>query len=650
MQVTNSQQSSALCLAELSACRRLSIGPSFVLLAGQKYGYRPLPATIPGVELQRLLGALRAQPALAGPGEGAGLLERWYLTDTHALPHQAVLQPVTALLPHFLNQKEPGLQARDAQAWWAVQARLQELLRAAATGLLAAGEFTEDQAHNYFMSQPERETQTALQPCGEAVRSPRDSCLLYHRHITNINLQNTARAGAFIDLQERRLDSEAGRLLGRYRDRAEQTLLDSGGITKRFTVEWVGRDGLNPDTHKDYLSDFVNHFYKNVIRLVDRAMKKENIGLASPLVYEVLHHLHVCQRAGAELVGREEELARLQEYLSTATPPGSVPATAVTPFLVAGPGGAGKTALLSRAALLAREWAGRGAGRPLLLLRYCGATPASSSTALLLSSLCRQISYNLSLPLDPMPTELSQLAVLFRERLGLASAQQPILVLLDGLEQLRGEGRELAWLPTSLSSHCRLVTSLTHDPAVQSESQDCTTQYSLLAGRAPHSSFVLDLAPLEPGPALQLIQAVLAANQRRLGNFHTRVVLNALEQCRLPLFCRLVAGEVRLGLFIHCFRVSAGVRMAELRSCREGGADPEPDCQYRAAAGRTGGQARHPAHQPRLGLPHRGPGRPGGPGDGGPALAGRHGSRLAVPVQLARPAAGAGPAMAAATG
>lgn len=38
----------------------------------------------------------------------------------------------------------------------------------------------------------------------------------------------------------------------------------------RYTVEWIGRDGLDNETHGEYLNHFISHFYKNIIKLVDR--------------------------------------------------------------------------------------------------------------------------------------------------------------------------------------------------------------------------------------------------------------------------------------------------------------------------------------------------------------------------------------------
>ena len=55
-----------------------------------------------------------------------------------------------------------------------------------------------------------------------------------------------------------------------------QKMKENNAIYKRYNVEWIGREGLAPETHEEYLNDFINHFYKNVLKLVDRAMRKED--------------------------------------------------------------------------------------------------------------------------------------------------------------------------------------------------------------------------------------------------------------------------------------------------------------------------------------------------------------------------------------
>ena len=122
---------------------------------------------------------------------------------------------------------------------------------------------------------------------------------------------------------------------------------------RKYNVDWIGRDGLSPESHEAYLTDLVNHFYKNVVKLVQRGMKKENIKTDSPLVYELLHHLHECQKSVKNFCGRELELRKMEKYLTGET--------SKTPLFVFGKGGSGKTALLSQACLLLQsEWSRQG--------------------------------------------------------------------------------------------------------------------------------------------------------------------------------------------------------------------------------------------------------------------------------------------------
>ncbi len=49
------QQTMAICLGEIERCRQVSPKPNFIVLLGDRYGWRPLPATIPASEMAALL-------------------------------------------------------------------------------------------------------------------------------------------------------------------------------------------------------------------------------------------------------------------------------------------------------------------------------------------------------------------------------------------------------------------------------------------------------------------------------------------------------------------------------------------------------------------------------------------------------------------
>jgi hypothetical protein len=124
-------------------------------------------------------------------------------------------------------------------------------------------------------------------------------------------------------------------------------------------VEWIGREGLAPETHEEYLNDFINHFYKNVLKLVDRAMRKEDTSAQGKIVTEILQHLHACNSSVEVFYGRVDELDKLKNYITGASN---------RPFVLFGAGGSGKTALLSMTASKSlQEWLKP--AKPLLIVR-----------------------------------------------------------------------------------------------------------------------------------------------------------------------------------------------------------------------------------------------------------------------------------------
>ena len=70
--------------------------------------------------------------ALVSMGNDVQLLDKWYRKDNNKTPAESILLPITTHLIHFLNKRQPKLQARDAGIWWGTLGKLQLMLRKAA--------------------------------------------------------------------------------------------------------------------------------------------------------------------------------------------------------------------------------------------------------------------------------------------------------------------------------------------------------------------------------------------------------------------------------------------------------------------------------------------------------------------------------------
>lgn len=149
----------------------------------------------------------------------------------------------------------------------------------------------------------------------------------------------------------------------------------------RYTVEWIGREGLDIETHEEYLNHFISHFYKNIVKLVDRAMRKEDSSAQGQIVTEILQHLHACSNSVRVFYGREENLEHIKRYML---------GDSDKPLVLYGEGGCGKTSLLAKSAsLVANEWFAN--QRPINVIRFLGTTPDSSALTPTLISICQQV-------------------------------------------------------------------------------------------------------------------------------------------------------------------------------------------------------------------------------------------------------------------
>ena len=413
------QQAINICLTEIERCRATSPRPNFIVLLGDRYGWRPPPPQIPAEEFEQILGRV----ADAGDRE---LLEEWYPRDDNAVSPE-----------HCLRAREGEFAGYER--WEPVERRLLTTLAAAVEGTGLA------QDPRYGASATDQEiVNGALTVVGAE-----EHVFCFFRGIANLPEDPSARSFSDLDDAGTR-DPEARmrleRLKGKLRDRLP-------GNVHEYEARWTG-SGASVDHLDQLCADVEAELSRVILEEIERLSAEEE------LERELTEHRRFGAERADNFVGRQAILDRIDDYVGGSDP---------HPLAVHGASGSGKSALMARAVERAREEH----PNSQYVVRFVGATPESSDGRALLRNLCREIARRyreaeVAAPEDPglldeatVPTDYRELAEDFPKRLSLASAARPLVIFLDALDQLSdAEGaRGLAWLPAELPEHVRIVVS-----------------------------------------------------------------------------------------------------------------------------------------------------------------------------------------------
>ncbi|XP_064648000.1 NACHT and WD repeat domain-containing protein 2-like [Lineus longissimus] len=514
-EATDDHMTTDLCMQEIDTCQRLSMGPNFVVFLGQKYGYRPMPATILATEFDMI-----CEVAKNAPSE-LELLKTWYQKDENIIPAIYVLQPVSSILTNYNNKRHVRLQEADQNLWWETMGKICRILRKCAYALHLTKKLDKQQLHNYFMSVTEREVERGVLQQENNV----DHCIAFVRYISNVNVTALKFASRFMDFSGRNLDDEASKFLKSLRDERLPKKLPESNCVK-FDVEWSGREGIEPGTHQEYLATFCKEFHDRIVNLVDRAVKKHEQLSSDTVFTETLQHLHACEKFVSMFQGREDVVEKVHQYIC---------GKSQQPLVLFGESGCGKTSLLAKSASMVCTWLGK--CKPIMVLRFLGTSPDSSTLMPLLTSICQQISFMYDQPKEDIPDELSPLSQYFKKLLECATTEMPLVLYLDSLDQLSGaEGaHQLAWLPTALPEHVKVVVST------------LPNYYKLLdtlRGMMIADSNFVQVTPLGPDLGSTILKSWLKNANRQIAEFQWVTVNEAISKCNLPLFVRLVFDEI----------------------------------------------------------------------------------------------------------
>ena len=120
------QQTMEICLREIERCQQTGIKPNFIVLLGERYGWRPLPAHIEASEFESILSVVSEddkerllwqenQPA-AGKG--------WYRRDDNAVPAEYILRPrELSVAADAQEEEKEAAREQEAKEWTGTKER-----------------------------------------------------------------------------------------------------------------------------------------------------------------------------------------------------------------------------------------------------------------------------------------------------------------------------------------------------------------------------------------------------------------------------------------------------------------------------------------------------------------------------------------------
>jgi hypothetical protein len=482
-----------ICLEEVRRCQELSPRPNFAVLLGDRYGWEPVPARIPLCHWERLETA--AEP------HGWQVIKAQYQLDNNAVP------PVYCL--------------RRREGNWALhlkrEAELLQVLRH------AARDFEGDDRLPYFASATHQEIALgALATQDEEGQSlhPEEHVQVYVRHIEGLPSDASGRAFVDWDANSQTPVPGAQERLSALKTRLRRQL---PGKVQDIQARWGG-----VGTDASHIEAFCAQFLADQKATIERELVSRE-RLEGGAQRYTQHHAFAKERA-RNFAGRTGVLKRVNAYLNRQGK--------TSPLIVHGDGGTGKSALMAKAYQQALDGASE---QTALLARFIGGVPGTESLMTLLSELIADIQAAYGQPVQQPPKSLKMAREAFEAALQGATAERPLVLFLDALDQLdRADGAWLLeWLPKALGEHTRVVASI-------------RSGQTLLQAKRRYPDALLEVPPMSPTEGKLMLDAWLAdtreahynagiapARGRRLTRGQRDLVLNTFENTGKPLWLKL---------------------------------------------------------------------------------------------------------------
>ncbi len=480
------QKTLETCLNEVARCQRISPKPNFIILLGDKYGWQPAPFKIPSEEMDQI----QQKFSIAEKEK----VKQWYKLDKNAVPAEYVLQPRINI---FIDHDE----------WSKEETILSGIFRKAVKEL----SYSQEKRIKYYYSATHQEIVLGALNPPEDVEKPEEHVFVFRREIKN--LPEDSSAEGFIDLDGRKKrDLESTEKLKEL-DGNLRTKLGKNFFS--YPARWEG--GKCTMEAQERLK-FGNDVLESLKKIIDTQLK--DLDTTDETEHEIKLHKEFKDKIRKHFRGRSDTIAAIKNNVADSAPK--------KVFSLIGESGSGKSSVMAEAITQIEN------EKLPPVYRFIGITSKSSNIISLLSGICDQIAKIYGVTKESLAGEgrekslydINGLTEVFRKCLSLATAEKPLVLFLDALDQLSDSdnAKSFYWLSKELPEHCSIVVSAIKD--LEGQLTDTKIEH---------------LLPLPEVEAKQILELWLKVANRSLTKVQEDFVITQFNKSEkgLPLYLKL---------------------------------------------------------------------------------------------------------------
>ena len=492
------QKALELCLSEVKACKT-HMYPNFLIMAGDRYGWVPLPYAIEKEEFETIYDKAKEKK----------LLDDWYKLDKNQLPSSYILQ------------KREG-QYKDYDSWVAVENKLRDALQAA----IELANLPEEQSRKYFLSATEAEVEEGIIPYHKPTEFQASTLLKENPDLVKVDPKHIFGFLREVDMESKQGDmfipnKEEWEKAGEFKDRLREN------ITSENILEVTTKQTDKKHLDIAYLKKFKERIIEFLKNQIDTHKQQENERNYSPLEIELeaQNYYALNKRKGfLQTEPLKNLLSDINNYVDYREKS--------EPFILYGASGRGKSALMAQAIDEAQNRL-----KERVVYRFIGATPYANSSQEILISIFDELGINLRSQEQKDFQKNNESFEEFSNRVyhTILNLDKDVVIFIDALDQLQNDDQFL-WLPKQLSANVKIILSCLNDENYKDDTKYFNTLQEKFAN-------LHEIPPFnEP---IALLKQLLKEEYRTLSEDQENDFLKQYEKVNAPLYIVMASREIK---------------------------------------------------------------------------------------------------------